>query len=190
MQASLVGGECLLIEAGDIGEQPLGSGEAAPVEVAWFARRRVERLPVVPLDDADAGLLPFKRELLLGEPGQRGRLPEEVGVDLIEDTAHPGEQIGVGEPSRQELRGRGGVLELDARDVALGDGDLLLDGGQRDLLRTDQDVLHGEALLELPVLLLSFQPGLDRLDLRIQRRGLGQPVEGRAEPREWVAGIG
>lgn len=34
--------------------------------------------------------------------------------------------------------------------------------------RGRQDVLHGEALLQLPVFLLSFQPGLDPLDLRVQ----------------------
>ena len=64
------------------------SSRAEPVSprrsVRWSAGRGVGRpLPVVALDQAEVRLLAFERQLGLGEPGQRGGLPQEVGVHLV-----------------------------------------------------------------------------------------------------------
>ena len=121
-------------------------------------------LPVVALDHAEVGLLPFERQLGLGQPGQRRGLAQEVGVHLVQHAAHPLEQLGVGELRGQEFGGGRGVGELHPGDLALLHRDLLLDDGQRDLFPTELDVLDGQALLQLPVLLLPLEarPGHPR----------------------------
>jgi hypothetical protein len=116
VQLAAVGLERELVETGDVLQKPRRARQPPTVGCARVAGRVA---PVVGTDEPGWQLLALERELRLGEPGQRGCLLQEEGVDAAEDTGHPLEQLGVGEPRGEEGRDGLGMVLLELGDALL-----------------------------------------------------------------------